>query len=121
MYPPFLPSMPALSTIKTVSAPQKRNAPAHKPPPIPSHQRKEKLAVHQENQRQIDDAVAEWYTYTLAKADNLGKIFNKKPRYFLDISFQGGVKMVTHNNKTNAYNAFKSLKVTELNEGTHFL
>jgi hypothetical protein len=54
------------------------------------------------------------------KADNLGKRFNKKLWYFLDIFFQGRVKMVTHNNKTNTFNAFKSLKVAELNEGIYF-
>ncbi|KAF8229925.1 hypothetical protein L208DRAFT_1179823, partial [Tricholoma matsutake] len=63
----------------------------------------------------IDDAVAEWYAYTLAKADNLGKRFNKKLWHFLDIFFQCRAKMVTQNNKTNAFNAFKSLKAVELN------
>ena len=115
-----MPPVSVLSTIKIASAPRQRNVPAQKPPPIPSQQRKEKLAKCQENQRQIDDAVAEWYAYTLAKADDLGKRFNKKPRYFLDIFFQGGAKMVTHNNKTNAFNAFKSLKAIELNEGIYF-
>ena len=84
---------PVLSTIKIVSAPQQRHAPGHKAPPIPSHQHKEKLAVHQETQWEIDDAVAEWYQYTLAKADDLGKRFNKKPCYFLDIFFQGGAQI----------------------------
>jgi hypothetical protein len=84
---------------------------------MPAQQRKEKLAARQENQRLIDEAVSEWYSYTLAKADDLGKQFNKKPRYFLDIFFQGGAKMVTHHQKTNAYNAFKSLKAAGLNEG----
>jgi hypothetical protein len=116
-----MPPAPTHSTVKIVSAPQQRNVPVQKPPPIPSQQHKEKLAIHQENQRQLDDAVAEWYAYTLAKADDLGKRFNKKPRYFLDIFFQGRAKMVTHNNKTNAFNAFKSLKAAELNEGIYFL
>jgi hypothetical protein len=112
---------PTFSTVKTVSAPRQRKLPAQKPPPIPSQQRREKLAVRQETQRLIDDAVSEWYTYTLAKADDLGKRFNKKPRYFLDIFFQGGAKMVNHHHKTNAYNAFKSLKAADLNEGFFFL
>jgi len=112
---------PVLSSVQNLSAPRQRIAPAPKPPPIPNHQRKEKLAKRQENQRQIDEAVAEWYAYTLAKADDLGKRFNKKPRYFLDIFFQGGAKMVTHNNKTNAFNAFKSLKAIELNEGIYMI
>jgi hypothetical protein len=112
------PNMPVvLSTVKSVSAPRQRNPPAQKAPPIPTQQRKEKLAERQERQRQIDDAVSEWYSYTLAKADELGKRFDKKPRYFLDIFFQGGAKMVNHHHKTNAYNAFKSIKAAELNDG----
>lgn len=117
---PNMPAAPVLSTIKNLSAPRQRIAPTQKAPPIPSHQRKEKLEKRQENQRRIDEAVAEWYTYTLAKAEDLGKQFNKKPRYFLDIFFQGGAKMVTHNSKTNSFNAFKSLKAIELNEGHFF-
>lgn len=111
--------MPPLPTIKNLSAPRRRDPSAqkHASIPIPSHQRKKNLAARQERQRKIDDAVSEWYSYTLAKADELGKLFNKKPRYFLDMFFQGGVKMVNHRHKTNAYNAFKSLKATELSEG----
>jgi hypothetical protein len=115
-----MPPAPVLSTLKILSAPRQRIGPTQKPPPIPSQQRKEKLEKRQENQRQIDEAVAEWYTYTLAKADDLGKRFDKKPRYFLDIFFQGGAKMVTHYSKTNSFNAFKSLKAIELNEGLFF-
>jgi hypothetical protein len=111
-----------LPTIKNVSAPRLRDplAQKHSSIPVPTHQRKEKLAARQERQRQIDDAVSEWYSYTLAKADELGKLFNKKPRYFLDMFFQGGVKMVNHRHKTNAYNAFKSLKAAELSQGFFF-
>lgn len=104
---------PALKTIQLLSAPRLRNVPQQKRPPIPSHQQKEKLAERQKRQEQIDEAVSEWYTYTLAKADELGERFDKKPRYFLDIFFQGGAKMVTHRSNTNAYNTFKSLKATE--------
>lgn len=109
---------PTLSTLKNVSAPRRREPSQKKPSiPIPTHQRKEKIAARQERQRQIDDAVGEWFSYTLAKADELGKRFDKKPRYFLDMFFQGGVKMVNHRHKTNAYNAYKSLKAAELSEG----
>ena len=114
-----MPPAPVLLTVKNLSAPRLWKLPAQKPPPIPNQQRKEKVAKCQENQWQIDEAAAEWYAYTLAKADDLGKRFNKKPRYFLDIIFQGGTKMVTHNNKTNAFNAFKSLKAMELNDGKY--
>ncbi|KAF8225561.1 hypothetical protein L208DRAFT_1505051 [Tricholoma matsutake] len=93
--------LPILSTVKAASAPWQQRPPAQKPPPIPAQQHKEKLTACQENQHLIDEAVSEWYTYTLAKADDLGRQFNKKPHYFLDIFFQGGTKMVTHHRKTN--------------------
>lgn len=111
---------PALATVQVMSAPHQRNPPTHKLPSIPSQQRKEKLAACQEKQWLIDDAVSEWYTYMLAKANNLGKCFNKKPGYFLNIFFQGAAKMVNHHQKTNACNAFISLKAADLNEGFHF-
>lgn len=95
--------LPALATVQVMSTPRQRNPPTHKPPPIPSQQHKEKLTAHQEKQQLIDDAVSEWYTYMLAKADDLGKCFNKKPRYFLNIFFQAGAKMVNHHQKTNTY------------------
>jgi len=107
----------ALPTVQCLSAPRLRKPSKQKPPPIPAQQRREKLAAYQERQRQIDEAVSEWYSYTLMKADDLGKRFNKKPRYFMDIFFQGGARLVTHRNKVNAFNAFKSLKAEELNEG----
>lgn len=109
---------PKLPTINAVSAPRRRDQQKSSTIPIPAQQRKEKIAARQERQRQIDDAVSDWYSYTLAKADELGKTFDKKPRYFLDIFFQGGAKMVNHRHKTNSYNAFKSLKAAELSEGT---
>ena len=114
----MLPAM--LLTIKNVSTPHQRHILRQKLPPIPNHQHKENIVKWQENQRQIDEAVSEWYLYTLAKADDLRKRFNKKPCYFLDIFFQGSAKMVTHCNKTNSFNAFKSLKAMELNEGIFF-
>ena len=40
----------------------------------------------QKKQDQIDEAVSEWYTYTLAKADEFGIWFNKKTHYFLNIA-----------------------------------
>jgi hypothetical protein len=107
----------ALPTIQCVSAPRLRKPLKQKPPPIPTQQRREKLTAYQDRQCQIDEAVSEWYSYTLMKADDLGKRFNKKPCYFMDLFFQGGVKLVMPRNKVNMFNAFKSLKAEELNEG----
>ncbi|KAJ6493857.1 hypothetical protein DFH09DRAFT_946910, partial [Mycena vulgaris] len=43
--------------------------------------------------------------------------FDKKPQYFLNIFFQGGVHMVNHQEKANTYNVFKWDKANQLCEG----
>ncbi|KAJ6455347.1 hypothetical protein C8R45DRAFT_1187918, partial [Mycena sanguinolenta] len=55
----------------------------------------------------------EWFSYTEAKAIELGKKYDKRPRYFLDIFFQGGARMVNHQEKVNPYNAFKAEKAAQ--------
>lgn len=83
--------MPAvLSTVKSVSAPEK--SPAQKAPPIPTQQRKEKFVERQERHGRLTMVL----TYSF---------------------FQGDAKMVNHHHKTNTYNAFKSIKAAELNDG----
>ncbi|KAJ7124576.1 hypothetical protein C8R43DRAFT_847321, partial [Mycena crocata] len=42
--------------------------------------------------------------------------FDKKARYFLDMMFQGGARMVNHQEKVNPYNAFKAMKAAEMRE-----
>ncbi|KAF8228889.1 hypothetical protein L208DRAFT_1403026 [Tricholoma matsutake] len=70
--------MPAvLSTVKSVSAPEK--SPAQKAPPIPTQQRKEKFVERQERHGRL--------TMVLVSDYKLSKRFDKKPRYFLDIFF----------------------------------
>ncbi|KAF8195269.1 hypothetical protein K438DRAFT_1587471 [Mycena galopus ATCC 62051] len=53
---------------------------------------------------------------TNALATSLGERFDLKPRYFLDIFFQVGAHMITHQEAVNPYNAFKSFKAAELCE-----
>ncbi|KAF8222542.1 hypothetical protein L208DRAFT_1186164, partial [Tricholoma matsutake] len=73
----------------------------------------------QEKQQEIDNAVNEGYSYTIAKANDLAECFDQKPCYFLDIFFQGGTRMVNHHSKVNAHNTFKSLKAQELHKDGH--
>jgi len=49
-----------------------------------------------EKQVAINEAISEWYSYTLSKADELAEWFHKKPRYFMNLFFQGGAHTVTH-------------------------
>ena len=110
------------ATIQSASAPRLRKATLHKSAPVPTHLRKEKAAARAEKQAAIDEAIGEWYSYTLAKADELAERFHKKPQYFMDFFFQGGAHMVTHQEKINPYNAFMSLKAQEINAGVrHFV
>lgn len=104
------------ATVNTVSTQRIRREANNKSAPIPAQQRQKKLEARKDKQEAIDDAVGEWYSYTIAKADDLAQRFNKKPRYFLDIFFQGGARMVNHQSKVNPYNAFKSLKAQELSD-----
>jgi hypothetical protein len=89
--------------------------------PLSSKKKKEQKVLREENQAAIDDAVDEWFTSTMAKANELAAQFDKKPRYFLDIFFHGGARMVNHHEKVNPHNAFISLKAQELRAGMHYI
>jgi hypothetical protein len=104
----------------TISVPRVRDdIPKTKPAPIPSDQRKEKIAQREKMQEEIDDAVQEWFDTTMAKAAELATRFDKKQRFFLDIFFTGGARMLTNQEKVNPHNAFISLKAQELREGKY--
>ena len=77
-------------------------------------QRKERSARSHKRRADIEDAVREWKAYTLTLATDLGRRFNKKQRYFLDLFFQGGAHLVTKQGKVNAHNAFLAMKAQEL-------
>lgn len=106
------------STIKAASSTHIHHT-QHKSAPLTLKQKKEKQIQREENQAAIDTAVDEWFNLTMEKANELGEKFNKKPRYFLDIFFHGGARMVHHHEKVNPHNAFISLKSQELRDGTH--
>lgn len=104
------------STINATSSIRFRHT-QQKSAPLTSKQRKEKKVQREENQAAIDAAVDQWFSSTMAKANELAAQFNKKPRYFLDIFFHGGARMVHHHEKVNPHNAFMSLKAQELRDG----
>ncbi|KAJ6611833.1 hypothetical protein B0H10DRAFT_1808651 [Mycena sp. CBHHK59/15] len=106
------------TTIASASAPQIRidKPPPKKSAPLTAIQAKEKREKRQTRQAEIDAAVDEWCSQTNKKATELAERFDVKPRFFLDIFFQGGAKMVHHQEKINPYNAFKSEKAAENRE-----
>jgi hypothetical protein len=106
------------STIKAASSIRIHHT-QQKSVPLTSTQKKEKAAQREENQTAIDAAVDEWFSFTTAKANELATRFNKKPRFFLDIFFHGGARMIHHHEKVNPHNAFVSLKAQELRDGKY--
>ncbi|KAJ7102690.1 hypothetical protein C8R43DRAFT_963918 [Mycena crocata] len=108
---------PSYTTIASASIARIRtHKPAPSQAPLPADQLKKKREDRETKQAKIAEAVDEWRDYTFAKADELAEQFDMKPHYFLDIFFQGGAKMVHHQEKVNAYNAFKAERAAENRE-----
>ena len=95
-------------TIKSSSVRRARRR--HKQAPYTAHQRALRAASRAERQANIDQAVGEWYSATLVKAGQLAATYNKKPRYFLDLFFQGGARMVQKHKKVNPWNVWISMQ-----------
>ncbi|KAJ6447919.1 hypothetical protein C8R45DRAFT_1115608 [Mycena sanguinolenta] len=77
-------------------------------------ERQEKQHAAAETKAEMDAACAEVHTYLRNKALELAERFQKKERYFLNIFYQAGARMVNVQEKTNPYNAFKSEKAAQL-------
>ncbi|ESK87105.1 hypothetical protein Moror_11898 [Moniliophthora roreri MCA 2997] len=89
-----------------------------KPPPkLTMEQRKAQHETAEDTRNKIKEAVAEWIKEIEAKAEALGEIFSRKPRYFLDLLYYNGVKLTKPQAKTNPWNAWKHFKAIELKEG----
>jgi len=105
-------------TLGSVSTePRTRNATQKPSAPIPHQQKKTKAENRERTQAEMDEIVSEWFTATDQKIDELAKQFNKKPRYFRDLFFNGGARMAHHHDKVNAHRAFLHLKSQELRDG----
>lgn len=129
-------SMPSNNkTIAAVSNPRSRQ-PANKTrAPLTTEQKKEKQHDSDKNKTEMDDALREFICYYRCffltcfvealyaniheQVQALAERFDKSTRYFLDIVFQGGARMVNQQEKINPYNAFKSEKAAEHRESTY--
>ena len=88
--------------------------------PLTDAQRKERSAASHKRQAEIDNAVRTWKATTLTLATDLARHFNKKPHYFLNLFFQGGVHLVHKQTKVNQHNVFLSMKAQELGDSPLF-
>jgi len=88
--------------------------------PLTAEQKKKKKALREQRQFEIDQECHLFFSQAAAKAEELSQRFGKKPRYFLDLFFQGGAKMITVRPKGNAWNAFiaREAESNKENEGT---
>ena len=66
----------------------------------------------------INGEIEDWYSRTVQLANDLGEWYGHQARFFLDRMYFRGAK-VWHCTKTNAYNAWSSKKMAEVNKGTH--
>ncbi|EEB89013.1 hypothetical protein MPER_12943 [Moniliophthora perniciosa FA553] len=105
-----------LTLARHILVPRVRRAQRKKRPRIPWRQRKTVLEKAKDAREKMNRAVQKWISKIRSHAAQLAKDFDRKPRYFLDLLFQGGVKLVRPRVKTNPWNAFKWLKSRELHE-----
>lgn len=61
----------------------------------------------------MDADVSQWFRDTQEMAEQLGLKYDMKTRYFMDVFFQGGARMVHHQEEVNPYSAFKHAKALE--------
>ncbi|KAJ7764193.1 hypothetical protein DFH07DRAFT_738404 [Mycena maculata] len=106
----------AFTTIAIQSHPQIRHTEPKKRPPLTAEKRKENAERCAEKQDSIDEALAAWWESTVALADDLSTRYKQKPKYFLEMMFQGGARMVHAQGKPNPYNAFRAEKAAECRE-----
>ncbi|KAJ7865581.1 hypothetical protein B0H14DRAFT_2347875 [Mycena olivaceomarginata] len=103
-------------TIAAISQPRPRNIPAPPRAPLTHDQRKLKTEESAQRQAEIDAAVQGFLDDAFKLANKLAEKYDKKERYFLDLLFQGGARMVHAQDEINPYNAFKKEKAATLRE-----
>ncbi|KAJ7033890.1 hypothetical protein C8F04DRAFT_957094 [Mycena alexandri] len=103
----------AFTTISIASQPHARHTTAKPRAPLGPEQKRERREARESKQERIDAAVSAWFSDTMALADKLAVEFDMQPKYFHELFFQGGARMVTHQEHVNPYNAFKSEKAAE--------
>ncbi|KAL0057714.1 hypothetical protein AAF712_015629 [Marasmius tenuissimus] len=68
------------------------------------------------NAQNIQKAIAAIRAYIRDRCFKLGKKYKRKQRYFLDMVYQGGIRLTKPANNPNNFNMFKSVKAYERRE-----
>ncbi|KAJ7294037.1 hypothetical protein C8J57DRAFT_1041559 [Mycena rebaudengoi] len=104
------------TTIAITSQPHARHSVPTPRAPLGTEQRKALKEQRDTKQEHMDTRINKWFSDTMALAEEMAVEFKLKPKYFLDIFFQGGARMVRHQNNINSYNTFKLEKAAECRE-----
>ncbi|KAJ6563495.1 hypothetical protein B0H10DRAFT_1108031 [Mycena sp. CBHHK59/15] len=104
------------STISIASQPHARHTEPNKRAPMGADQKKERKAARDEKQDRIDAIDTKWFADTMALCEKSAEELDLKPKFFHELFFQGGAKMVIHQETVNPYNVFKSEKAAECRE-----
>ncbi|EEB89385.1 hypothetical protein MPER_12518, partial [Moniliophthora perniciosa FA553] len=84
--------------------------------PMTQSQRKEKIKEGEKRRNDIKADMKLLYSDLEIRCQALADKYDKKPRYFRDLFFQGGVRLMKSQKKTNKFNAWKHVKSHELRE-----
>ena len=87
--------------------------------PLAPAERKRWREATQLNTAALDTEIEEWFQFTMAKVQELGKHFNHRPRWILDKMFYRGAH-IKQANRTNVWNAWASQLCEKLNAGKHY-
>jgi hypothetical protein len=86
--------------------------------PTTAEQKKKQVEKRKKNQQTLAQGVAEWRAQTDQKAQELAEQLGKTKQYVLNAMMNDGASLVRHREKTNAFNAFKSVRMAQINEGS---
>ncbi|KAL0063017.1 hypothetical protein AAF712_010148 [Marasmius tenuissimus] len=84
--------------------------------PISTTERVRRSRQRRERAVAIRSGIAGIRQYVRDKCSEMGKLYKKKDKYFMDMVYQGGVRLTKRKNDTNNFNAFKSVIAYERRE-----
>ncbi|KAK1233843.1 hypothetical protein PQX77_002982 [Marasmius sp. AFHP31] len=112
----LLASKKRYGVVKSLLTPRTRRPRCLAAVPVPEALRILRRQKAKETREGINKAVKQWENDTRALAASLAKTYRRKKRYFLDLMFQGGVRLSKEQENDNPFNAFKYIKAHDLRE-----
>ncbi|KAL0058198.1 hypothetical protein AAF712_015131 [Marasmius tenuissimus] len=102
--------------VKSLLTPHHRRPRRPSAAPVPEALKILRRQRAKETREAINKAVKKWEKETRELAESLAKKYRRKDRYFLDLLFQGGVRLSREQRNANPFNAIKYVKAHNLRE-----